>query len=108
MALHDQYTREIFEQLNYNATWLPTVQLMPGDVCSLRGNEIQRVAHLSEFDIPFVVEDGPVPTDFNYQVVSQVGNYGEIFDQNLTPLGLDRGYNDIWTNGGLLYAPPYR
>jgi len=67
MALHDQYTREIFEQLNYNATWLPTVQLMPGDVCSLRGNEIQRVAHLSEFDIPFVVEDGPVPTDFNYQ-----------------------------------------
>ena len=49
-----------------------------------------------------------LPTDFAYQVVSQVGNYGEIFDQHLTPLGLERGYNDLWTNGGLLYAPPYR
>jgi hypothetical protein len=67
MALHDQYTSEIFEQLNYNATWLPTVQLTPGDVCDLRGHEIQRVSHLSEFDIPFVVEDGPVPTDFDYK-----------------------------------------
>ena len=46
--------------------------------------------------------------DFAYQVVSQVGNYGEIFDRHLTPLGLERGLNALWTDGGLLYAPPYR
>ena len=32
-----------------------------------------------------------LPTDFAVQVVTQVGNYGEIFDANLTPLGLERG-----------------
>jgi general L-amino acid transport system substrate-binding protein len=49
-----------------------------------------------------------LPTDFAFQVVSQVGNYGEIFDEHLTPLGLERGINSLWTDGGLLYAPPYR
>jgi general L-amino acid transport system substrate-binding protein len=49
-----------------------------------------------------------LPTDFAYQVVSQVGNYGEIFDRHLAPLGLERGVNALWTDGGLMYAPPYR
>jgi general L-amino acid transport system substrate-binding protein len=44
-------------------------------------------------------------------VIAAVGNYGEIFDRNVGPdtaLGLTRGVNDLWTNGGLQYAPPYR
>jgi len=44
-------------------------------------------------------------------IIKQVGNYGEIFEKNLganTPFGLKRGLNDLWTRGGLLYAPPYR
>lgn len=49
-----------------------------------------------------------LPADFAYQVVKQVGNYGEIFDRNLTPLGLERGVNALWSDGGLIYAPPYR
>jgi general L-amino acid transport system substrate-binding protein len=49
-----------------------------------------------------------LPTDFAFQVVSQVGNYGEIFAEHLAPLGLERGLNSLWTDGGLLYAPPYR
>jgi general L-amino acid transport system substrate-binding protein len=49
-----------------------------------------------------------LPTDFAYQVISQVGNYGEIYDRHITPLGLERGLNDLWIEGGLLYAPPYR
>jgi general L-amino acid transport system substrate-binding protein len=46
-----------------------------------------------------------------YNAIKQVGNYGEIFERNLgakTPFGLKRGLNDLWTKGGLLYAPPYR
>jgi general L-amino acid transport system substrate-binding protein len=46
--------------------------------------------------------------DFAVQVVSQVGNYAEIFEEHLAPLGLERGVNALWTDGGLLYAPPYR
>ncbi len=49
--------------------------------------------------------------DFAVNVISQVGNYGEIYDRTVGPetaLGLDRGPNAQWTDGGLLYAPPYR
>ena len=43
------------------------------------------------------------------QVISAVGNYGEIFERNLgveTPLGIERGINAPWNAGGILYAPP--
>ena len=49
--------------------------------------------------------------DWVVNVISQVGNYAEIYDRNLgpdTPFDLDRGLNSLWTDGGLLYAPPYR
>ena len=49
-----------------------------------------------------------LPVDFAYQVIKQVGNYGEIFDRHLTPLGLERGVNALWIDGGLMYSPPYR
>ena len=43
-----------------------------------------------------------------YNIVKQVGNYGESFDANLKPLGFERGLNNLWTHGGLMYAPPIR
>ena len=49
--------------------------------------------------------------DWTYQVVKQVGNYGELFERNLgvkSPLKLERGINDLWTRGGLMYAAPFR
>lgn len=46
--------------------------------------------------------------DFAVNVISQVGSYAEIFDRHLAPLGLERGLNALWTEGGLLYAEPYR
>ena len=46
-----------------------------------------------------------------YNAIKAVGNYGEIFDRHLglgTPLKLERGYNNLWTKGGLIYAIPIR
>jgi general L-amino acid transport system substrate-binding protein len=43
-----------------------------------------------------------------YNIVKQVGNYGESFDANLKPLGFERGLNRLWSQGGLMYAPPVR
>mgnify|MGYP001211606097 CR=1 FL=1 len=46
-----------------------------------------------------------------YDIIKQVGNYKEIYERNLGPktkLGLDRGLNKLYTDGGLLYAPPLR
>lgn len=45
---------------------------------------------------------------FAYNIIKTVGNYGEIFDRHLTKLGWERGYNRLWTDGGLLYSPPFR
>jgi general L-amino acid transport system substrate-binding protein len=41
-------------------------------------------------------------------IVRQVGNYGESFDAHLKPLGFERGLNRLWSQGGILYAPPIR
>jgi general L-amino acid transport system substrate-binding protein len=52
-----------------------------------------------------------LPADFGYQIIKEVGNYGEMFERNIgpdTPLGLDRGLNALWTDGGIMYAPPLR
>jgi general L-amino acid transport system substrate-binding protein len=46
-----------------------------------------------------------------YRAIRAVGNYGESFDRNLgkgSPIGLERGLNDLWTRGGLMYAIPLR
>ena len=49
--------------------------------------------------------------EWAYRIVKQVGNYGESFERNLgpkSPVGLPRGVNNLWTKGGLMYAPPIR
>lgn len=43
-----------------------------------------------------------------YDVVRQVGNYGEMWERDIGPTGVERGRNRIWTEGGLQYAPPVR
>jgi general L-amino acid transport system substrate-binding protein len=45
---------------------------------------------------------------WSFNIVKQVGNYGESFEANLKPLGFERGLNRLWTQGGLMYAPPIR
>ena len=50
-------------------------------------------------------------TDWAYNIIKSVGNYGEIFERNIgvkTPIGLERGLNALWINGGLQYSPPFR
>lgn len=49
--------------------------------------------------------------DWAYQIIKHVGNYGESFDRNVgagSPLGIARGQNALWRDGGLQYAPPIR
>ncbi len=49
--------------------------------------------------------------DFARRILSQVGNYGEVFERNLgqgSPLKIERGVNSLWTKGGLHYAMPFR
>ena len=48
--------------------------------------------------------------DWSYNAIKQVGNYGEIYARTVEPIGIPRAgsVNDLWTRGGILYAPPIR
>ncbi len=49
--------------------------------------------------------------DWAYQIIKQVGNYGEVFERNVgmdSPLKIKRGLNALWSKGGIQYAPPIR
>ncbi len=45
---------------------------------------------------------------WSLNIIKQVGNYGESFETHLKPLGFERGLNQLWNKGGILYAPPIR
>jgi general L-amino acid transport system substrate-binding protein len=49
-----------------------------------------------------------VDNGWAFNVISQVGNYGEVWERNLAPLGIERGANRLASQGGLMYAPPLR
>ncbi|WP_418138453.1 amino acid ABC transporter substrate-binding protein [Marinomonas sp. RS-M-Aa-14] len=52
-----------------------------------------------------------LPASWAYDIIAKVGNYGEVFERNVgpsTPVGLPRGINNLWTEGGVMYAPPVR
>lgn len=53
--------------------------------------------------------DMGLPNDFAARAIRHVGNYGEIYDRNIgQPFDLERGQNSLWTDGGLMYSPPFR
>jgi general L-amino acid transport system substrate-binding protein len=49
-----------------------------------------------------------VDNKWAYNIIKQVGNYAESFQRNVAPLGIQRGVNALWTQGGLMYSPPIR
>jgi general L-amino acid transport system substrate-binding protein len=49
-----------------------------------------------------------LPEDWALKAIKAVGNYGEIWDRNIKPLGIPRGVNNLWSKGGIVYAPPIR
>jgi general L-amino acid transport system substrate-binding protein len=56
-------------------------------------------------------EELGLSNDWAYNIIKQVGNYGESYEKHVgenTPLKLARGVNALWSNGGILYAPPIR
>lgn len=79
-----------------------------GDFLNSDNPEIQRLLGLGDNKLG---EGFGLPNDFVQRVVRAVGNYEEIYNRNLgpdTPFNLPRGLNAQYTDGGLLYSPPFR
>jgi general L-amino acid transport system substrate-binding protein len=65
------------------------------------------VAEGEELGLGFDPGIGVEPT-FMQNVLRAVGNYADIFERHLAPLGHERGINALWTDGGIQYAIPFR
>ena len=81
-----------------------------GNVDDFTGSDdiaVQRLLGSGEDDLGALLG---LPQDYGYQVISQVGNYADVYDAYLTPIGIGRegSLNAHWTNGGLIYAPANR
>jgi general L-amino acid transport system substrate-binding protein len=81
---------------------------IPGPVAALLGAPVTdpETGDAAPISNDLGIEDG-----FMVDVISSVGNYGEIFDRHLgadSPLELERGINALWTDGGIQYAIPFR
>jgi general L-amino acid transport system substrate-binding protein len=81
-----------------------------GNVDDVRASAEGELARLFGDENPEIFTALGLNADAFYQTIKQVGSYDEIFDRNLNPVGLFRqgGLNDLWTEGGLIYAPPFR
>lgn len=82
------------------------------NVDEMKSSENVTVRRMLGAEGTFGQEDLGLSADFAANVIKGVGNYGEIYDRYMGPSGksftLDRGLNNLWTNGGLIYAPPLR
>ena len=80
------------------------------NVDRMRGSNNPAIKRILGVEGDFGTQLG-ISNDWAYNIIKQVGNYGESYDRNVgpnTPLGLDRGANALWNKGGLLYAAPIR
>ena len=90
-----------------NAEFLGVTQ---GNVDSMLGGDDPDIARLLGEEGDLGAQLG-LSADFCYQIISQVGNYEDIYNANLgpdTPFDLARGLNALYTDGGILYPVPFK
>jgi general L-amino acid transport system substrate-binding protein len=82
------------------------------NIDEMMGSDDPSIKRLLGVEGEFGQADVGLDTDFAVDVITAVGNYGEIYDRYMGPDGdaftLPRGPNKLWSDGGLLYAPPLR
>jgi general L-amino acid transport system substrate-binding protein len=108
---------------NNDSAWFDTVKwvtyaLIQAEEFGLTSDTVEAAKTSKSPDIQrFVGAEGTLgsdmglPNDFALRAVKHVGNYGEIFERNLgqgSQFKLERGQNALWTDGGLMYSPPFR
>jgi general L-amino acid transport system substrate-binding protein len=82
------------------------------NVDQMMGSDNPAIKRLLGVEGEFGQADLGLDADFAVNVIGAVGNYGEVYDRYMGPNGdafdLPRGPNKLWSDGGLIYAPPIR
>ncbi|WP_417158786.1 amino acid ABC transporter substrate-binding protein [Spirulina subsalsa] len=109
--------------INNDSTWFDVVKwvtfgLIEAEEFGITSENVEEMANSEDPNISrFLGGEGDLgegiglDNDFMVNVISAVGNYGEVYERNLgseSQFNLERGLNTLWTEGGLLYAPPFR
>ncbi len=87
------------------------LELTSANIASHKNSDNPKISRFVGSDGEFGTALGLDSNAWAYNIVAKVGNYAEIYNRTVgpkTPLGLSRGANALWTNGGILYAPPMR
>jgi len=89
--------------------------LVAAEQLEVTSDKVEALAHASSPDIRRLLgiegEVGPslgLDKLWAAKAIKAVGNYGEMWKRNIEPMGLPRGMNRLWNEGGLQYAPPLR
>ncbi|MGB3297393.1 MAG: amino acid ABC transporter substrate-binding protein [Phormidesmis sp.] len=109
--------------INNDSAWFDTVKwvtyaLIEGEELGLTATNIEQASASEDPNVlRFVGAEGTLgtdmglPNDFAARAIKAVGNYGEIYERNLgegSQFKLPRGQNALWSDGGLMYSPPFR
>lgn len=78
-----------------------------GNIDEMKGNADPNVRRLTGQEGSLGKQLG-LTDSWSYDAIKQVGNYGEMWDRDIGPTGVERGRNRIWTQGGLQFSPPLR
>ncbi|MDB9524509.1 amino acid ABC transporter substrate-binding protein [Oscillatoria sp. CS-180] len=101
---------DVVKWVTYGLIQAEEMGITSGNIAEFEGSEDPNIARfLGEEGT--LGEDMGLPNDFMKRAITNVGNYGEIYERNLgqeSQFNLDRGQNALWTEGGLLYSPPFR
>ncbi|WP_372651440.1 amino acid ABC transporter substrate-binding protein [Halobacteriovorax sp.] len=106
----DKRWKDLVSWTIYSLIWAEELGINSSNISAMRKSPDPRVKRFFGESFNFEKILG-VSNDWTGEVISKVGNYGEIFSRNLggkSSLKLDRGLNSLWKNGGLLYSPPMK
>ena len=92
------------EELGLDSKTVAEMKAAPASALAEAGQEVQRLFGVTGNSGELLGLDA----DWGSRVIRQVGNYREVWERNIQPLGLQRGLNLLWNQGGLQYAPPIR
>ncbi len=109
----DEQWRDVVTWVVFSTMYAEELRVNQANVEQLKGSSSDpRVRRLLGLEEDFGTKLG-LTNGFAYQIISQVGNYADIYDRNLgpsTPFALERGPNKAWNlgSGGVLASPPFR
>ena len=92
------------EELGLDSKTVASLKAGPAGAVAESAQEVQRLFGIAGRSGELLGLDA----DWGARVIRQVGNYREVWERNIQPLGLQRGLNLLWNQGGLQYAPPIR